>query len=116
MKNGGVASITLDYLRPAAAPSHADERLRIAGTNGVIETALIDNKVTLTTTKTASHSLPLPSQIDIFTQFVRSLRGQSSPPLSLREACRITEIAIKAQQAADTKATVSLANSPYTVA
>jgi predicted dehydrogenase len=116
MKNGGVASITLDYLRPAAAPSHADERLRIAGTNGVIETALIDNKVTLTTNKTASHSLPLPSQIDIFTQFVRSLRGQSSPPLSLREACRITEIAIKAQQAADTKATVSLANSPYTVA
>ena len=34
MSNGGVASVTLDYLRPEAAPTHGDERLRIAGTRG----------------------------------------------------------------------------------
>ena len=49
MRNGGVASVTLDYLRPAAAPTHGDERLRIAGTRGVIETALVEQKVTLIT-------------------------------------------------------------------
>ncbi len=47
MKNGGVAAVTLDYLRPESASTHGDERLRIAGTGGVIETALVDRKVTL---------------------------------------------------------------------
>ena len=43
----------------------------------------------------------------------RGIAEMVSPPLSVHEACRITEIAIKAQQAADTKAVVSLSNSPY---
>jgi predicted dehydrogenase len=113
MRNGGVATVTLDYLRPAAAPTHADERLRIAGTRGVIETALIEQKVTLVTEDKPPHTLPLTKHSDIFTQFARSLRGDGPPPLTLHEACRITEIAIKAQQAADTKTVVSLGDSNY---
>src|SRR5262249_15784570 len=42
MANGGAATLTLDYLRPETAPSHGDERVRIAGTRGVIETVLVD--------------------------------------------------------------------------
>ena len=49
MANGGVASVTLDYLRPETAATHGDERLRIAGSRGVVETALVERKVTLTT-------------------------------------------------------------------
>jgi predicted dehydrogenase len=113
MRNGGVASVTLDYLRPAAAPTHADERLRIAGTRGVIETALVDKKVTLVTENEPPRALTVTPQIDIFTQFARSLRGEAPPPFRLDEACRITEIAIKAQQAADTKSVVSLGESAY---
>ena len=115
MRNGGVASVTLDYLRPAAAPTHADERLRIAGTRGVIETALIDKKVVLITEEKPPEAVPLLAQPDIFTRFARSLLGQGPAPFTLPEACRITEIAIKAQQAADTKSSVSLADSPYRV-
>ena len=59
MRNGGVASVTLDYLRPEAAPTHGDERLRIAGTRGVIETALVERKVTLTTADRPPRTLPL---------------------------------------------------------
>ena len=113
MRNGGVTSVTLDYLRPKAAPTHADERLRIAGSRGVIETALIEHKATLITNDIAPRALPLSPQTDIFTQFARSLRGDAPPPLTLHEACRITEIAIKAQQAADTGRAVSLRDSPY---
>ena len=116
MHNGGVASITLDYLRPEAAPTHGDERLRIAGPRGVIETALIERKVTLITADGRLRSLPLKRPVDLFTQFARSLRGESPAPLSLHEACRITEIAIKAQQAADTGQVVSLRDSPYRIA
>jgi predicted dehydrogenase len=113
MRGGGVSAVTLDYLRPAAAPTHADERLRIAGARGVIETALIEKKVTLATTDRPPHALPLTPQADIFTQFARSLRGEAPPPLTLHEACRITEVALKAQQAADTGRVVSLGDSPY---
>jgi predicted dehydrogenase len=113
MKNGGVASLTLDYLRPETAPSHADERLRIAGTRGVIETALVEKKVTLCTADKAPHTLTLKPQTDIFTQFARALKGDAPPPLTTHDACRITEIALKAQQTADTGRPVSLGESPY---
>jgi predicted dehydrogenase len=115
MRNGGVASVTLDYLRPEPAPTHGDERLRIAGARGVIETALIEHKVTLVTADRRPRTLPLKRPPDIFTQFARSLRGEAPAPLTLPEACRITEIAIKAQQAADTGQVVSLRDSLYRV-
>lgn len=113
MRNGGVSSLTLDYLRPQAAPTHGDERLRIAGTRGVIETAFIEKRVTLITADAAPRALPAVELPDLFTQFARSLRGEGPPPMTRRDAFRITEIALKAQQAADTGRTVSLADSPF---
>jgi predicted dehydrogenase len=113
MRNGGLATVTLDYLRPESAPTHGDERLRIAGTQGVIETALVEKKVTLIAAAKPPATLPLTPQTDIFTQFARSLRGEAPPPLTLHDACRITEIAIKAQQAAETGRVVSLLDSIY---
>jgi predicted dehydrogenase len=116
MHNGGVASVTLDYLRPESAPTHGDERLRIAGTRGVVEASLVEHKVTLITAGKRPRTLPVKRPVDLFTQFARSLRGESPPPLTLHEACRITEIAIKAQQAAETGQVVSLRDSPYRLA
>lgn len=113
MRNGGVATLTLDYLRPESALSHGDERLRIAGSGGVIETVLVEHSVTLTATNRRPRTVALKPQPDIFTQLAQSLRGESPPPLLLHEACRITEIAIKAQQAADSGQAVSLRDSPY---
>lgn len=113
MHNGGVGSLTLDYLRPESAPTHADERLRIAGMRGVIETSLVERRVTLTTADRPPRTLAAARPPDLFTQFARSLRGEAPPPLTLHEACRITEIALKAQQAADTGQAVSLRDSPY---
>jgi predicted dehydrogenase len=113
MRNGGMATVTLDYLRPETAPTHGDERLRIAGSGGVIETALGDHKVILIRSDRSPRSLTLAPQTDIFSQFARSLSGQSPPPLTLQEACRITEIAIMAQQAADSGRAVSLRQSPF---
>jgi predicted dehydrogenase len=113
MHNGGLAAVTLDYLRPESAATHGDERLRIAGTRGVIETALVERRVTLATADRPPRSLATSPQADLFTEFARSLRGEGPPPLTLHEACRVTEIALKAQQAADTGRAVSLRDSPY---
>jgi predicted dehydrogenase len=111
--DGGVAAVTLDYLRPESAATHGDERLRIAGTRGVIETALVEREVTLTTADRPPRPVPMGPQVDLFTQFARSLRGGGPPPLALHEACRVTEVALKAQQAAETGRVVSLRDSPY---
>jgi predicted dehydrogenase len=37
LQNGGNAVVHADFLRPNGAPSHGDDRLRIAGTKGVVE-------------------------------------------------------------------------------
>jgi len=50
---------------------------------------------------TCSRNSPVPSAV------------KPHPPLTLSEACRITEIALKAQQAADSGQVVSLRESPY---
>ncbi len=113
MNNGGVTALTLDYLRPEAAPTHGDERLRIAGTRGVIEMSLVEHKVMLTTGDGPPQAIETRPQTDLFTQFARSLRGEAPPPLTLHEACRITEIALKAQQAAETRQNLSLKDSLY---
>lgn len=113
MANGGVASVTLDYLRPGSAPTHGDERLRVAGTRGVVETSLVDHRATLIAAGRKPRTLPLNPQQDIFTRFARSLQGEAPPPLTLEEGCRITEVALKAQQAADMGRVISLRESPY---
>ncbi len=79
----------------------------------MIESALEDHKVTLITNDQPPTDLVLKPQADLFTQFARSLTGQGPPPLTVPEGFRITEIALKAQQAADTKQPVSLLDSPY---
>lgn len=116
LHNGGVISLTCDYLRPQTAPTHGDERLRLAGTRGLIEASLMEQRATLTTAQKEAQSLPLPATPDLFTAFVRALRGEGPLPLSRSEAFRITEIALKAQQAADTGRTVSLRSSSFTAA
>jgi predicted dehydrogenase len=113
MQNGGVAAVTLDYLRPETATTHGEERLRIAGTKGVVETNLVERRVMLCTADKRTRTIPSARPADLFTQFARSIRGEAPLPLTLQEACRITEVALKAQQAADTGHTVSLRDSPY---
>lgn len=114
LHNGGVITLTCDYLRPQTAATHGDERLRLVGTKGLIEAALVEDRATLTTSQEKAKGLPLTPQPDIFTAFVRALRKEGPMPLSRTETFRITEIALKAQQAADTGRTVSLRTSSFT--
>jgi predicted dehydrogenase len=113
MRNGGTAAVTLDYLRPMKAPSHGDERVRIAGTRGVVEAALATKETSLVTADSPPRQLTLQPQPDIFTTFVRSLRREGPPLMSLADAFRITEISLKARQAAESGKRVSLAETIY---
>jgi predicted dehydrogenase len=103
MVGGGHAVITFDYFRPwseGVKRSWADDRLRIAGADGVLEILDGGKKVDLLTPR-HQESLPVPEGRNFFADFVNSLEGSAESPISTKDSFRITEIALRAREAAD---------------
>jgi predicted dehydrogenase len=102
LTGGGSAVINFDYLRPWGAEGRkwGDDRLRIAGTGGIIETKDCATAVELLTPQ-ASELLPLPPRRNVFVNFMRALAGAEEPLISPAESFRMTEVALKARQAQD---------------
>ncbi len=104
-KTGGSALISVDYLRPAAAPTHADDRFRIVGSKGVLE--IRGEELQLIDENGVSYpTLEEPS--NLFVDFVRELQGSGDHLIRPEDAFRVTEIALKTRDAADTGRTVAL--------
>lgn len=93
------ASLSIDYLRPESAPSHDDDRLRIVGTEGIIE--VLGNKVFLINKESKGEELPLLPEENIFLDFVKEIKGEGKCMISAEDSFYITEIALKARQSAD---------------
>jgi predicted dehydrogenase len=111
MNNGGQASITFDYLRPTKALSHADDRIRVAGSEGVVEVRSGNPPMfcELMTQTTAPKQLAIPeTKANLLVDFVAELRGGPPVWVSQGDAFRATEVALKARNAADAKTTVAL--------
>lgn len=108
MSNGAVATSRLDYLRPDAAESHGDDRLRIAGSEGVIEVGPPNKSITLVTNKQKTHVIPPTPTNNLFVDFMQNLRANL--PIRIPEAdCLLaTEIVLKARQAAEQMKIVEL--------
>lgn len=100
LDNGASVAVRLDYCRPAAAPSHGDDRLRIAGNRGVIET--IGGRVTLITQEEAPRDLPLPEPVSFFADFLESLHRKREPFIPFADCLRTSEVALRAREAAET--------------
>lgn len=113
MDNGGVAAVTLDFLRPLSAPTHGDERVRISGTEGVVESFAIEGSARLINEADGVVDLDIPTTEHWYTTFVKSVQGKGEPFIGVDEAFRVTEIAIKTQYAIDQGEVVSLTESPY---
>jgi len=108
LAGGGSATCHLDFLRPESAPTHGDDRLRIAGREGVLEALEVGERVTLLSSKGRGGELPLSPPVDLFATFVAALRGEGSPLVTTAEAFSITRICLKARDAADAGAWVEL--------
>ena len=102
LSGGGTAVINFDYLRPWGQEGRhwGDDRLRLAGTEGIIETKDCARAAELLLPDRVE-TLELPPERNFFTDFVRSLQGQGEPPITTEDSFRITEIALKARQAQD---------------
>lgn len=110
MNNGGQATITFDYLRPAKAPSHGDDRLRVAGSEGIVEIRLTDKSwCELATNKDEPRPLVLPKDTpNLFVDFVESLRGLHPHYLPPDDPFIDTEVCLKARDAAEQGTTIKL--------
>lgn len=94
-----IAQVRLDYLRPGKAPTHGDDRVRVAGSEGVIET--IGGKVTLLTGDREPQDVALGQGGNLFGSFLDELAGHGAHPITAAECFTITRVSLKARQAAE---------------
>lgn len=102
LSNGAAATISLDYLRPWGEQKRpwGDDRLRVVGTEGILETKDCGEAVELITPD-AVEMLPLGEPVNVFAAFIAGLRGAAEPLITAEESFRITEIALTARDAQD---------------
>ncbi len=100
LADGVQASVSIDYLRPDSAPTHGDDRIRLAGTDGVIEVR--DGEAFLINGQ-ADGEQRLPAECDrqIFVDFVGSVTGAGECLISPADTLAVTEACLLARQSAD---------------
>ena len=101
LDNGGTASLHMDYLRPEAAPTHGDDRLRLAGTRGVLEFQE-STGLTLVTTDDPPRTIhDFPPARRLFPDFLDSVYNGMPAGLGLPDIYRANEIVLAAQESAE---------------
>jgi predicted dehydrogenase len=99
LDNGGTATLRMDYLRPASAGSHGDDRLRLAGTKGIVEYRA-PSGVTVAGAKGSRTVDPLPPRGSVFADFLQSAYAGAKAALPWSEIVRANEWTLAAQEAA----------------
>ena len=108
LSNGGSALVNFDYLRPESAPTHGDDRLRVAGSEGVLEAVDHGARTVLIRTGQEPRDLPLEPERDFFTDFVDELQGKGEHVVGPDDAVHVTRVCLRARDAADTGSIVEL--------
>ena len=107
-ENGASGTARLDYLRPETAPSHGDDRLRIAGTEGVIEIAYPHDELLLMTATGPPKRVKTEPTDHLFVDFVNSLKTGAPSRIPAVDCFYITEVVLRARQAADDQKLIEL--------
>jgi len=100
MSNGGSATLRMDYLRPSTAPGHGDDRLRFAGTRGIVEYQE-STGVTVISDRTPPRQLHnLPAQESVFADFLQQVYLGEPGKLTWPEIVRANDITLAAHESA----------------
>jgi predicted dehydrogenase len=105
LEGGGAAVSHADYLRPDAAGTHGDDRLRVAGSQGVLE--IRDGRCTLTTRDHAERDITetVPA-LDLAGELLAAASGDSADLFSTAESLQMAEILLGSLAAANTLTTI----------
>jgi predicted dehydrogenase len=109
LDNGGLATLRVDYLRPETAVAHGDDRLRLAGTKGIVEYQE-STGVTLMTAHAAPKVISeLPPAQSLFIDYLNATYNGKAPTLPLSDIYRICEVTLAAEEASNRGAMVRIA-------
>jgi predicted dehydrogenase len=97
--SGAMGSVNADFYQPLKSKIHGDDRLRIAGELGIVN--VHEGKAYLTTHEQETHELPL-EEGEFFADFCSELKGEAKCRLSMEDTLRVTELALRARESADT--------------
>ena len=101
LANETFAAASLDYLRPESAATHGDDRIRVAGTTGVVEVR--DSQVWLTNGEAeGTRELEAACDRQIFQDFTAQVQGRSQALIGPDDVFAVTEACLRARDAADT--------------
>lgn len=108
MDNNGVATLHMDYYRPESAKTHGDDRLRLAGSKGVVEYMAATGVTLITGAKGEQVITELPARKSVFLDFVESVYLGRTQTLTEADIWRNCEISLACREAADSGASVKL--------
>jgi predicted dehydrogenase len=100
LDNGGTATLHMDYCRPATAPTHGDDRLRLAGTRGVAEYMESTGVVLMTVDQKPHRVENLPAAGSVFRDYIAHVYAGAPTSLPLADIYAVCEAAIAAHEAA----------------
>lgn len=99
LEKESLAQVSLDYLRPEQAETHDDDRIRLAGTKGILE---IKEKNVWLIDRQGTHQVPLlSSNTTAFAEFIKKVCGQKNQAVSQEDAFYITRVCLKARESAE---------------
>lgn len=102
MDNRGVAMLRMDYFRPKAAPTHGDDRMRIAGSKGVLEYMAATGVTLVREDKAPEVISQLPAPRDLFVEFLEHIYLGKPEPITWRDIERANYICLHAKRSAET--------------
>ena len=100
MEGGGSAVVHADYLRPAGAATHGDDRLRVAGSRGVVEVR--GGRCLLLTEEEPEQDITETVTVrPVHQELLAALREESREFYSTGSSLEMAETLLRAREAAD---------------
>lgn len=96
----------IDYLRPQAAETHGDDRIRVAGTEGVVEVRH-DQATLINGAAEGTQTLEPAAERHVFLDFVEHVRNGTPCRITAQDAFSMTRACLLARQSADTGEIIS---------
>lgn len=91
LANGGVAEMRMDYLRPDSAPTHEDDRLRVAGTKGIVEYTAATGVTVMAEGAAPRKVTAMPEGRHLFAEFLDHVYNGKPSVQPLEEILHVSE-------------------------
>jgi hypothetical protein len=94
------ASVSTDVFRPANAPTHGDDWIRVVGTTGVLE-ARPTSVLLINAENDGATTVPVACDRTFLRDFVDHVEGRQASPIDTAATLALTRACLLARQSAD---------------